>query len=345
MAFAHHLGVEEAVALSSGTAGMHATMHALNVGPGQEVIVSPMTFVASANCVVFQGGTPVFADVDPETLLLDPTQVEAKITPRTRAIISVDYAGQSCDYDDLRKLADLHGIPLVADACHSLGASYGGKPVGCLADLSVFSLHPVKHITAGEGGVVTTGSTSLAQRIRAFRNHAIYSGPRQRQAEGLWYYEMKDLGYNYRLSDFQCALAASQLRKLSRWVERRQAIASLYDDAFSCTPGLQPLRALPRRSHSYHLYVVKLDLERLRVDRDEIFQSLRASGIGVNVHYIPVHLHPYYRRQLGTVLGLCPAAEAAYNRILSLPIFPSMTDHDVERVVSTVTETLRRHTR
>lgn len=332
-AFADAVGAREAVAVSSGTAALHAAMHALGIGPGDEVIVTAMTFAASANCVVYQGGTPVFADVDPDTLLLDPASVEARITPRTKAIIAVDYAGQPCDYDTLRSIAARHRLALVDDACHALGGSYKGRPVGSLADLNTFSLHPVKHITSGEGGVVTTGDPELSRLMRVFRNHGITSDHRQREIQGSWYYEMDGLGYNYRLSDIQCGLALSQLKKLSRWVDRRRQIARQYDLAFAEVTGISPLGVRPDVSHAYHLYVVRLDLARLGTGRGEIFKALRDQGIGVNVHYIPVHLHPFYQKRFGTCRGTCPVAEAAYEEILSLPIFPKMTDEDVQTVV------------
>lgn len=335
-AFAAVCGTTEAVAVSNGTAALHAAMHALEINPGDEVVVPPMTFAASANCVLYRGGTPVFADVDPETLLLDPAAVEERISPRTRAIVAVDYAGQPCDYDALRAIADRHGLALVSDACHSLGGRDHGRPVGSLADLSVFSLHPVKHITSGEGGVITTASPDLARRMRTFRSHGITSDHRQRQEAGAWYYEMVELGYNYRLTDIQSALGESQLRKLGEWVVRRQQIARAYDDAFRALPAVRPLAVRPRVEHAYHLYVIRLDLERLTADRDTFFRALRAEGIGANVHYIPVHLHPFYREHLGTGPGLCPHAEHAYERILTLPLFPAMSDGDVQDVIEAV---------
>lgn len=335
-AFAAVCGTTEAVAVSNGTAALHAAMHALEIGPGDEVVVPPMTFAASANCVLYRGGTPVFADVDPETLLLDPAAVEERISPRTRAIVAVDYAGQPCDYDALRAIADRHGLALVSDACHSLGGRDHGRPVGSLADLSVFSLHPVKHITSGEGGVITTASPDLARRMRTFRSHGITSDHRQRQEAGAWYYEMVELGYNYRLTDIQSALGESQLRKLGEWVVRRQQIARAYDDAFRALPAVRPLAVRPRVEHAYHLYVIRLDLERLTADRDTFFRALRAEGIGANVHYIPVHLHPFYREHLGTGPGLCPHAEHAYERILTLPLFHAMSDGDVQDVIEAV---------
>lgn len=332
--FAEVVGVNEAVAVSNGTAALHAAMYALNIGPGDEVIVPTMTFAASANCVVFQGGTPIFADVDVETLLLNPTQIEAKITPRTKAIIAVDYAGQPCDYNSLRSIAQQHGLALVDDACHALGGSYHNRPVGSLADLSTFSLHPVKPITTGEGGVITTADSELARRMRLFRNHGISSDHRQREAEGSWFYEMVALGYNYRLSDIQCALGLSQLQKLPQWLARRQEIARCYDAAFADMPAITPLKQRENVEHAYHLYVIRLDLEQLKVNRAVVFKALRAEGIGVNVHYIPVHLHPFYRQRFGTGPGNCPIAEAAYEQVITLPLFPAMSNQDVDDVIA-----------
>jgi perosamine synthetase len=333
---AEFVGAKHAVAVSNGTAALHAAMYALEIGPDDEVIVPTMTFAASANAVVFQGGTPVFVDVEPDTLLIDPTQLEAKITSRTKAIVAVDYAGQPCNYDAVSGIASRHGLPVVADACHALGATYKGRPVGTLADLSTFSFHPVKLITTGEGGLITTDNERLSERMRIFRNHGITTDHRQRAEKGSWFYEMADLGYNYRLTDFQCALGLSQLRKLGDWIVRRQKIALKYDEAFAGVPALEPLAVRGDVSHAYHLYVVKLNFEVLKTDRATIFAALRAEGVGANVHYIPVHLHPYYRRQFNTGPGLCPVAERVYEQILSLPVFPAMTDEDVGDTVTAV---------
>lgn len=340
-AFAGFVGTQEAVAFSSGTAALHASMYALGVGPGDEVIVPAITFVATANCVVFRGGTPVFAEVDPRTLLLDPADVERRITPRTKAIIGVDYAGQPCEYDALRAIAERNSLALVADACHAAGARYKGRPVGSLADLNVFSLHPVKHFTTGEGGMVTTDDEQLARRLRLFRNHGIATDHRQRAEAGVFYYEMVDLGYNYRLTDFQCALGLSQLRKVPGFIERRRKVAERYHQAFAGNPFLEPLAVRPDAYHSYHLYVIGLNIDRLTVHRARVFAALRAEGIGVNVHYLPVHLHPYYRRRFGTGPGVCPVAESAYERILTLPIFPAMTAEDVNDVIAAVDKVTR----
>ena len=340
-AFAEFTSSGEAVAVSSGTAALHTAMYALGISPGDEVIVPSMTFAATANCVVFQGGAPVFADVDEDTLLIDPADLETKITPRTKAIIAVDYCGQPCDYDALRSIADRHHLALVDDACHALGGRYKGRPVGSLADLNTFSFHPTKHITSGEGGMVTTNDSNLARRMRSFRNHGLTKDSHERAEAGSWLYEMVDLGYNYRLTDLQCALGMSQLRKLTAWVRRRREIARRYDTAFGEMTIVRPLGVRSDVSHAYHLYVIQLDLTRLNTTREKVFTALRDSGIGVNVHYIPVHLHPFYRKRLGTGPGLCPVAESAYERILSLPIFPRMTDNDVNLVIASVEKVVK----
>ncbi len=327
-------GAEYGVAVSSGTAALHAAMYAIGVGPGDEVIVPPITFASTANAIVFQGATPVFADVYSDALLVDPEKVREKITPRTKAVIAVDFAGQPCDYDTLRSIRDKHNLYLVADACHALGAEYKGKKVGALADLTVFSFHPVKHITTGEGGMVVTDDFELAGKMRRFRNHGFTTDHRQRAEKGTWYYEMTELGYNYRITDFQCALGLSQLKKLDDRNQRRREIARYYDDAFDSNHLIYPLKVSEEVVHSYHLYVIQLDYERFNGGRAKYFSSMREEGIGINVHYIPVHLHPYYRKCFNTYPGLCPAAEEAYERIISLPLFPEMRDEEIKAVVS-----------
>lgn len=332
-AFANYVGAKEAVAVSSGTAALHASMYALGIGPGDEVIVPAITFVATANCVVFLGGKPVFCDVDAGSLLIDPSLLEAKVTPRTKAVIAVDYTGQPCDYDAILKTTRKHGLYLAADSCHALGGEYMGKKVGTIADVTAFSFHPVKHITTGEGGMVVTNDSKLADRMRLFRNHGINIDYRQREENGTWFYELVDLGFNYRLTDIQCALGMSQLKKLPKWIERRTQIAKKYDQAFAEIDEIEPLQVRENVKHAYHLYVVRLSDE---IEKARVFKKLRESDIGVNVHYIPVHLHPYYRKAFGTNPGLCPIAEGAYEKILSLPIFPAMTEENVESVIESV---------
>ncbi|MEF2230685.1 MAG: UDP-4-amino-4,6-dideoxy-N-acetyl-beta-L-altrosamine transaminase [Pseudodesulfovibrio sp.] len=318
------------VAVANGTAALHATMFALGIGPGDEVIVPSMTFAASANCVLYQGGTPVFCDVDASTLLIDPAAAEAKITGRTRAIIGVDYAGQPCDWPRLREIADRCGLALVADGCHALGATLDGTPVGTLADMTVFSFHPVKHVTTGEGGMILTDDDSLNARLRVFRNHGITTDARTRDKSGAWFYEMRELGYNYRMTDIQAALGESQMRKLPEFLKRRWEIAAAYDARFADTMVL-PLSLRPGARHAYHLYVVRVK------DRDRVYSKLREAGIHAQVHYIPVHLHPYYREHLGTGAGDCPVAEEAYGEILSLPMYPGLTDEGIDHVVKAIT--------
>jgi UDP-4-amino-4,6-dideoxy-N-acetyl-beta-L-altrosamine transaminase len=319
------------VAVSNGTAALHCAMFALGIGPGDEVIVPPITFAATANCVLYQGGTPVFADVEPSTLLLAPEAVEHLITPRTKAVIGVDYAGQPCDWTRLRSIATAHGLKLVADACHALGAEDQSRTVGQLADLTVLSFHPVKHLTTGEGGMALTDDPAIDARLRMFRNHGIATDFRQREAAGTWVYEMTELGYNYRITDIQCALGSSQLRRLPQFLARRRQCAARYDAAFAGT-AVRPLALRPGALHAYHLYVVRVP------ERDRVLTELRNSGIGANVHYLPVYLHPYYRQRLGTGPGQCPIAEAAYGDILSLPLYPGLTDEEIDTIVR---ETIR----
>jgi len=336
-AVAAFTGGEEAVAVCNGTAALHCAMDALGIGPGDEVIVPSITFVATANCVMYQGARPVFADVDPLTLTLDPEDATQKLSPRTKAILAVDFAGQTCDYGRLSALAAEHGLPLVADACHSLGASQEGRPVGSLAAMSAFSFHPVKHITTGEGGMVVTSDCAYARRMRTFRNHGIVTDYRQREETGTWRYAMESLGHNYRLTDIQCALGLSQLAKLPGWLRRRREIAALYDEAFAGWDAMRPLAVRAGGEHAYHLYVVRLAPG---IDRDRVHRGLRRRDVGANVHYAPVHLQPYYRRAFGLGPGLCPEAERAGQDILSLPIYPTMSPEDVNAVIRAVRDTL-----
>jgi perosamine synthetase len=305
--------------------------------------VPAITFAASANAALYEGATPVFVDVEPDTLLIDPLSVRERITSRTRAIVAVDYAGQLADYDALNEIAAEHGLKIVADRCHAIGASHDRLSAGELATASAFSFHPVKHITSGEGGLVTFADADRAATARRFRNHGITTDHRERDSLVTHAYDMVDLGYNYRLTDLQAALGRSQLRKLPGWLARRREIAARYDQMFAGMPWLRPLSRRAGRDHAYHIYVVALELEHLACDRDTIFRELRASGIGANVHYKPVHLLSYYRERLGCRPGLCPAAEAAYQRILTLPLYPAMTEEDVQRVVATIERICRTH--
>ncbi|MCS5696665.1 UDP-4-amino-4,6-dideoxy-N-acetyl-beta-L-altrosamine transaminase [Desulfofundulus thermocisternus] len=340
--FAARVGARYAVAFSSGTAALHAACFAAGVGRGDEVITSPITFVASANCALYLGAKPVFADIDPRTYNIDPAEIEKKITPQTKAIIPVHFTGQPCDLDAIHALAEKHNLVVIEDACHALGAEYKGQPVGCLSDMTVFSFHPVKHITTGEGGMVTTGSDELYHWLLLFRNHGI-TRDREFMVEdhGPWYYEMLDVGFNYRLTDIQAALGLSQLRKLDRFVERRREIARTYNEAFAELPGVEIPYQAPYGRSSWHLYVLALRLELLKYDRRQVFEALRAENIGVNVHYLPAYRHPYYR-WLGdpdscSLSGFyCLRAEEFYERAITLPLFPAMSDNDVQDVITAV---------
>jgi len=325
-----------AVAVNSGTAALHCAMFAVNIQEGDEVIVPSITFAATANCIVYLGGTPIFADVLEDTLLIDPIDIKNKITHRTKAIIAVDYAGQPANYKEIREIASQYDLALIADACHAIGGSYFGKPVGSFADLNTFSFHPVKHITTGEGGMVTTSNKIFAERMKLFRNHGITSDHRQRAEQGSWFYEMEALGYNYRINDFQCALGISQLKKLPEWVDRRQNIADKYNSAFDDNKYILPLKVSPDVNHAYHLYVVRIKFDQLSIDRTELFVQLKESNIGTNVHYIPVYLHPFYQRKFNLKPGFCPIAESAYEEILSLPLYPKMANTAVDYVISTL---------
>jgi perosamine synthetase len=337
-ALAAQTGARHAVSFSSGTAALHAATFAAGLKAGDEAITTPLSFVATANSVLYQGATPIFADVSPDTLNLDPEQAAARITPRTRAILPVDYAGHPADLEPILQLADRHGLVVIEDACHALGAEYRGKRVGSLAHMTVFSFHPVKHITAGEGGMVTTSDPKLAEILRRFRNHGIDSEARQRQAEGQWHYEVVLLGFNYRLTDIACALGLRQLTKLDSNLARRRQIAARYSAAFRGISEIIPPSVRNDANPAWHLYPIRLDLAKLEADRGEVFRALRAENIGINVHYIPIHRHRYYVERFGCRDGEYPVAEDAYERLISIPMFHGMHDQDVEDVIDAVTK-------
>jgi dTDP-4-amino-4,6-dideoxygalactose transaminase len=325
------------VVFSSGTAALHAAAAVAGLKEGDELITTPLTFVASANCARYVGAEPVFADVDDATLNIDPVRVRAKITGRSRALVAVDFTGQPADLAELREIADEHKLVFIEDACHALGATYRGRRVGSLADMTVFSTHPVKHITTGEGGFVTTEDASRAEALRRFRGHGITSDARARHEAGSWFYEMTSLGYNYRVTDIQCALGLSQIRHAEAWLRRRREIAARYSAAFGRLRGIRLPVMKEDRQSGWHLFVIRVQASALSSgrDRDSVFRALRAENIGVNVHYIPVTWHPYYRER-GHGPGECPVADAAYSELISLPMFPSMTDGDVNDVTAAV---------
>lgn len=342
-AFAARVGAKYAVSFSSGTAALHAAAFAAGLKAGDEAVTTPMTFAATANCILYQGATPAFADVSPDTLNIDPTQVERRITPKTRAILPVDYAGHPADLGAIRKIAANRGLIVIEDACHALGAQYHGRNVGSISDMTVFSFHPVKHITTGEGGMVATNDPAFAQTLCHFRNHGISSEARQRQSAGQWRYEMVLLGFNYRLPDIACALGIQQLNRLDANLATRRRIAATYTSAFSGIRGVIPIAVRAEVNPAWHLYPIRLDLEKLTADRAQIFRALRAENIGVNVHYIPIHLHPYYRDRFGYRGGEYPVAEQAYERLISLPMSHSMTEQDVEDVIRAVSKVMEHY--
>jgi perosamine synthetase len=341
---AEAVGAAHAVAVSSGTAALHAAMFVADVRPADEVIVPALTFVASANAVLYQGGIPVFADIRADTLCVDAGDAAAKLTPRTRAVVAVDFAGQPADLDAIRVVARSHGLLLIEDAAHALGAEYRGRRVGALADLTTFSFHPVKHITTGEGGVVATDDAELAARVGRFRNHGFETGFTERHERGDVYSPMVELGYNYRLTDLQSALGLSQLTRLDQFLKRRSEIAQRYRLELDGQPGLSLPAVAAHVRHAWHIFPVLLELPRLRVDRAAIVAALRAENIGAVVHYVPVYWHPYYQAR-GYRRGLCPRAESAFERLLTLPLFPAMTEQDIEDVVAAVRKVLGHYLR
>jgi perosamine synthetase len=344
-AFAAWVGAKFAVTFSSGTAALHGAVFAAGLKPGDEAITTPLTFAATANCVLYQGARPVFADVSCDTLNVDPERVAERITPKTRVILPVAYAGHPPDLDAILALAEKHGLTVVEDACHALGAEYRGRRTGSIADMSVFSFHPVKHIAIGEGGMVTTDRADFAESLRRFRNHGMSTDARQRNASGQWGYDMVLLGFNYRLTGIACALGLSQLKKLEANLIRRRAIAASYTEAFRDLPGISPPSVREDVMPAWHLYPIRVDPAKLKVDRGQLFRALRSENIGVNVHYKPVHLHRYYRDRFGYKAGEYPVAERAYEQLMSLPMFHGMSQQDVEDVLSAVRKVASHYSR
>ena len=330
---AKYCGAKYAVTFNSGTSSLHGACFAAGIGKGDEVITSPITFVASANCVVYCGGIPVFADISNDgTALISIDQIKKKITSKTKAIIPVDYAGHPCDMDEINNIAKKHGLVVIEDAAHSLGALYKGKRVGTLADMTVLSFHAVKNITTGEGGAVITDNKEYYDKLIMFRTHGI---TRDVQGDVPWYYEMQTLGYNYRLTDFQCALGISQLKKLDRFVRIRRDLAGKYNKALSGIDCIELPVEKPWAESSYHLYPMRFS-SKLLSKKKQIFNRLRKLGIGVNVHYIPVPMHPYYRKKFGYEKGDFPNAEAYYESEISIPTHQQMTNKDVNYIVKNI---------
>ena len=342
--FAEAVGARHAVAVSSGTAALHTAVFAAGLGPGDEAVTTPLTFVATSNAALYQGATPVFADVRRDTLTLDPSAAAAALTPRTRALMPVHFAGQACDVEAWAALARDRGLTLIQDAAHALGAESRGRRIGGGPGLTIFSLHPVKHVTTGEGGVITTDDPALAERMRRFRNHGLATDAATRDAHGRLWAEMVDLGYNYRITDIQAALGLSQLAKLERFLARREAIAERYVAALKDQPGLALPEVVPDARHAWHIFPVLLEPARLAGDRGAVYAALRAENIGVTFHYVPAYWHPYYTAR-GYARGLCPVAEDAAERLLTLPLFPGMTEGDVADVLTAVRKVLGHYLR
>jgi perosamine synthetase len=328
-ALAEHAGVRHAVAMASGTAALQAACWAAGLGPDDEAITTPLTFAATANAIVYRGAQPVFADIDAATLNLAPDAVKRVATARTRAMLPVDFAGLPCEYEHLLPLAREHGWLVIADAAHSFGGAVGGRPVGSLADMTTLSFHPAKLITTGEGGAVLTDRDYLAERLRAVRHHGIRRGDAQRP----WRSEIREPGSNYRLTDFQSALGLSQLGKLDRFWRRRDALARRYRERLAGSRFVELPALSDGLQHGWHLFVVLLRLERLRATRDTILRALRAENIGATMHYPLVYRHRFYRERFRYAAGLCPNAELVEARLMTLPLFPAMTDADQDDVL------------
>ena len=331
---ADYVGAKYAVAVSNGTAALHIACLAAGIGQGDEVITTPITFAASSNCVLYCGGTPVFADIDADTYNISPEEIERKITDKTKAVIPVHYTGQPCDMDAITKIARKHNLLVIEDAAHALGASYKEKKIGSISDMTCFSFHPVKPITTGEGGMVVTNDEELYKKLVLFRSHGITrDGEMMTENQGNWYYQQLELGYNYRITDISCALGISQMNKLDGFLEKRREIANRYDKVFRDVAGIKIPKQIADGNSGWHLYMIQV----MNKSRKEVFDQLRAVGIGVNVHYIPVYQHPYYQNH--GYSGCClPNAESFYERAISLPIHPALTAEQQQYVIDKVLE-------
>ncbi|UQZ36961.1 UDP-4-amino-4,6-dideoxy-N-acetyl-beta-L-altrosamine transaminase [Paenibacillus sp. PK3_47] len=329
-------GAKYAVAFTSGTAALHGACYAAGIGEGDEVITTPMTFAASANCVLYLGGTPVFADIDPFTYNLDPARIKERITAHTKAIIPVHFTGQPAELDEILTIAKEHNLVVIEDAAHALGAKYKNKSIGSIGDMTMFSFHPVKHITTGEGGVITTDNPMYYEKLLQFRTHGITRDQKLLQKNhGPWYYEMQFLGFNYRITDIQASLGISQLKKIGSFIEKRRQISEFYTKELASIEEIVLPHQLSYVDSSWHLYILRLQLSRLTAGRKEIFQALQKENIGVNVHYIPVYHHPYYE-SLGFQKAICPVAESCYEQFITLPLYAGMDHRDMADVVDAV---------
>lgn len=329
---------KHAVVVSNGTAALHCACIAAGIGEGDEVITTPMTFAASANCALYCGAKPVFADIDPETYNIDPKSIEAHITDKTKAVVAVDFTGQAVKVKEIREICDKHGLIFIEDAAHSIGTKYNGMPVGSLADMTCFSFHPVKTITAGEGGAILTNDDELYKKLVLAHTHGITHDEGLMEGaphEGPWYYEQISLGFNYRMTDFQAALLISQMKKLEAFKARRHEIVEIYNEAFSKIPEIIVQKEIPESDTCRHLYIIRLDLDKLNCTRKEFFDAMSAENVQPQIHYVPVYWFPYYQH-MGYEKGLCPNAEEVYKGIMSIPLYPKMTDRDVHDVIKAV---------
>lgn len=333
-----YTGAKYAVVVSNGTAALHLAAMAAGIGEGDEVIVSSITFAASSNCVLYCGGTPVFADINQETYNIDPVSIRKLITPKTKAIVAVDFTGQAVELDEIRAICKEHNLILIEDAAHSIGTKYNGQPIGSIADMTTFSFHPVKTITGGEGGAITTNDENLYKKLYLYRTHGITRNMEEmlNPSDALWYNEQVYLGYNYRMTDFQAALLVSQLKKLPQFSARRKEIVKMYDEAFKDMPEIILQKEIPESDTTRHLYIIRLNLELLNCDRRQFFDALYAENTCPQVHYLPVYMHSYYEKKLGYKAGLCPNAEAFYNEVMSIPLYYSLTDQEVQDVICAV---------
>ena len=342
-ALAKYCGAKYVVAVSSGTAALHIACIAAGLGKGDEAVTTPVTFLATPNSVLYAGARPVFADIEYGSVNLDPADVERKLTKKTKAIIPVHFAGLPCDMPEIAKIAKNNGLSVIEDGCHALGARYKHRGaevrVGSCrhSDMTVFSFHPVKHITTGEGGAITTNSRKIYRKLRALRSHGVYKTSSMIKEQGPWYYEMRDLGFNYRITDFQCALGLSQLAKIDRFLERRKKIASIYDAELSGIEGVETQKTTLKQEHAYHLYVLKVNFPHFKISRKSFFEKMRKTGIVCQVHYVPVYRQPYYRRTISQgAVKKYKNSEKYYAEAVSLPIYYSMTDSDARKVSASV---------
>ncbi len=341
--FADYIGVHHAIAVNSCTAALHIALSAAGVGPGDEVITSPLTFCSTANVVIHLGGTPVFADIG-DDYNIDPSEIEEHITSRTKAIIPVHYSGQPCRMDEILACAQDHDLLVIEDAAHAVGAKYYDRMIGTIGDVTTFSFYAIKNMTTGEGGMITTDDDELAERMRLLSLHGISKDAWKRYtSRGSWYYEVIHAGYKYNMTDIQAALGIHQLARLEQFLEVRSKYVAMYNEAFGETPEIQTPVVNTDVRHAWHLYVIQLDLERLNINRAQFIEALREENIGTSVHFIPVHLHPHYHKTFGYKRGDFPKTEKVYDRIVSLPLYPKMTEKDVEDVIAKVNKVVRQH--